>query len=64
MDNKTSNYITGFRKTHGTQSSLIIIIKNGEKIKIRKKTFSTKFMNLSKAFDSINDDLLLAKLRA
>ena len=27
MEDKTSNYVTGFRKSHGTQHSLVIMLE-------------------------------------
>ena len=62
MENKFSKYITGFRKNHNTQISLLRMIEfwkaklnNGSKVGVI-------IMDLSKAFDSLNYDLWLAKL--
>ena len=64
MENKFFKYVTGFRKNHNTQNSTLKMIKswkaklnNGSKIEVI-------IMDLSKAFDSLNRDLLLAKLEA
>ena len=59
MENKISNLITGFRKSHETQHSLIVILGNQNKSYI-----SVIFMDLSKIFDTINHNLLLPKLKA
>ena len=64
MENKFFKYVTGFRKNHNAQNSTLKMIKswkaklnNGSKIEVI-------IMDLSKAFDSLNRDLLLAKLEA
>ena len=64
MQNKFSKYLTGFRKNHNTQNSLLRMIeswkfslKNGSKVGVIT-------MDLSKAFDSLNHELLLIKLKA
>ena len=64
MENKFFKYVTGFRKNHNTQNSTLKMIKswkaklnNGSKIEVI-------IMDLSKAFDSLSRDLLLAKLEA
>ena len=49
MKNKFLPYLCGFRKNCNAQYSLLKMIKN---------------LNLSKAFDTINHSLLLAKLKA
>ena len=59
MENKFSKYLTGFRKNHNAQNSLLRMTKlnNGSKVGVI-------IMDFSKDFDSINHDLLLAKLEA
>ena len=50
----------GFRKCHGTQHSLLVMLKKWKKALDKGDNVCTIFMDLSKAFDSINHDLLLA----
>ena len=64
MCDNISKYITGFRKCHGTQHSFLVILEKWKKPLDKGENVCTIFMDLSKAFDSINHDLLLAKLRA
>ena len=52
MQNKFSVYLTGFQKNHSTQHALLNMIKVG-----------VIFMDLSKAFDSLNHELWIAKLK-
>ena len=62
---KLSVKLCGFRKNHNTQYSLIISMLERWKASLDKgKYVGAIFMDLSKAFDTINDDLLLAKLKA
>ena len=58
MYDKLSKYITTFRKCHGTQHSLIVMLE-----KHKGENVCTIFMDLQKALDSTNHDLLLAKLK-
>ena len=64
METKISNCVTGFRKSHDTQHSLIAMLEKLKKALDKEENMSAIFMDLSKAFDTINHDLLLAKLRA
>ena len=64
MENKLSKFITGFRKLHGTQHSMVTMLENWKKALDKKEYICVLFMDLSKAFDTINHDLLLAKLHA
>ena len=65
MENKISKCITGFRKSHDTQSSLIVMLEKWEKKALDKEeNTSAIFMDLSKAFGTINHGILLAKLKA
>ena len=60
IENELSKYVTGFRKSQGTQHSLMIML---EKWKNVLEYFCMLFLDLSNAFYTINNDLLLAKLR-
>ena len=63
MEYKLSKYITGFRKAHGTQHSLITMLEKWKSVLDKGDYICCLFMDLSKAFDTINYDLLLAKLK-
>ena len=58
VENKLLKYVTVFRKSYGTQDSLMIMLESW------KNVLCVLLMDLSKAFDAINRDLSLAKLRA
>ena len=64
MENKLSKYVTGFRKSHKTQHSVTIMLEKWKNALDKGKYVCVLFMDLSKAFDTINHDLLLAKLTA
>ena len=64
MEERFSNLLTGFRKNHNTQDSLIKMIESWKKALDNNKNIGIIFMDLSKAFDTLNHDLLLAKLNA
>ena len=64
MEDKISNYVTKFRKSYGTQHSLVIMLERWKQAIDKGEYISVMYMDLSKAFDTINHDLLLAKLRA
>ena len=64
MKNKFSPYLCGFRKKHNAQFSLLKMIENWKKQLDNGEKVGVIFMDLSKALDTINDRLLLAKLKA
>ena len=64
MESKISKCVTGFRKSHGTQHYLIVMLQKLKKALDKEENMSAIFMNLSKAFDTINHGLVLAKLKA
>ena len=64
MCNKLSKYITSFRNCHRIQNSLLVMLEKWNKTLDKGENVCTLFMNFSKAFDTINYDLLLAKLKA
>ena len=63
MENKLSKSVTGFRQLHGTQHSLTIILEKSKNVLDKGDYIFVPFMDVSKAFDTIYHDLLLAKLR-
>ena len=63
VTNLFSDYITGFRKSHGSQHCLVKMLENW-KSALNNESVCALFMDLSKTFDTINQDLLLAKLKA
>ena len=59
-----SNLVTGFRKNHNTQHSLLKMLESFKEALDKGNSVSAIFMDLSKAFDTLNHDLLIAKLEA
>ena len=64
MENKLSKYLTGFCKNHNTQNSLLRTIESWKAKLNNGSKVGVIIMDLTKAFDSFNHDLLLAKLEA
>ena len=54
----------GFRKKYSTQHALIAIIENARKIFNKGGIFGALLTDLSKAFDCMTHDLLIAKLHS
>ena len=64
MCDKFSKYLTGFRKNHNTQHALLNMIENW-KINLNKgNKIGAIFMDLSRAFDTLNHSLIIAKFEA
>ena len=56
--------MTGFRKPHEAQDLLVTMLEKWKKAVDKGEHVSALFMYLSKAFDTVNHDLLFAKLKA
>ena len=64
IENILSPYLCGHRIGYSTQHALICLIEKWKKILDEKGFCGAKLMDLSKAFDTINHELLIAKLHA
>ena len=64
MKDKLSNVLTGFQKGHSAQYSLLIMIEKWKRGSDENMKVGVIFMDLSKAFDTLNHRRLLAKLKA
>ena len=62
MEDKFAKWLVGFRKSHGTQHLLLTMLKKWKGGIDNASYVSSLFMNLSKAFDTINHDLMLASI--
>ena len=62
MENKFSKYLTGFCKNHNTLNSLFRMIESWKAKLNNGSKVGVIIMDLSKAFDNLNHDLLFAKL--
>ena len=54
MKDKLSNILTGFRKGHSAQHSLLIMIEKWKRALDENMKVGAIFMDLSKAFDTLN----------
>ena len=61
---KLSKYKPGIQKSHGTKHYLITMLEKWKSSLDKGGNNCVLFMNLSTSFDTINHDLLLAKLKA
>ena len=64
IDNYFSDYLCGFRKGHSSQHCLLVMFENMTKSIDSKGAACALLTDLSKAFDCLKYDLLIAKLHA
>ena len=64
VDNFLSPYLCGYRKGLNTQQALLSLIEKWKNILDKKGYGGAVLMDLSKAIDNLNHDLLMAKLNS
>ena len=64
MNRFLSKFISAYCKSYSTSNVLICLTENWKKSLDEKKIVGAVLMDLSKAFDSIPHDLLIAKMHA
>ena len=64
MENKLSKLLAGFRKNHSIQQCLINLFEKWKNTLDKRGFVYFMFMDLSRAFDIMNHNLLIAKLGA
>ena len=64
ISNYLSPYLCGYRKGFSSQQALVSLIENWKRVLDKKGFGGAVLMDLSKAFDTIKHDLLIAKLYA
>ena len=64
IENLLNQLLCGFRKAHSTQHPLFRLLQKWQNIFDSGKFISTLLMDLSKAYDCLRHDLLIAKLEA
>ena len=64
MDPILSKYQCGFRKGYSAQHCLLAMLEKWKNAVDKGKIFGALLTDLSKAFDSLSHDLLIAKLNA
>ena len=64
IDKFLSPYLCGFRKGYSTQDCLLVMVETWKKALDKKENAGAMLTDLSKACDSLNHELLIAKLNA
>ena len=64
FEKELSQLLCGYKKGYATQNAPLKLIENWKKVRDNKGFSAAILMDLSKAFDTINHDLLIAKLHA
>ena len=64
IDNKLPRHQIGYRKGYSSQHSLFVMFENWKKNLDKGGKCGALFVDLSKVFDCLQHDLLLAKLNA
>ena len=64
MQNKLSKHVTGFRKSHGTQHSLINMLEKWKYVLDKAEDICVLFMVVSKTFDTMNHDFFMGKIKS
>ena len=64
MNDKFSPFLCGFRKGYSTQNALLKLLENWRKHLDNNELIGTILLDLSKAFDTLAHDLIIAKLDA
>ena len=64
IQEQLSPYLFGFRKGHSTEQCLVIMLEKWKKALDKKSNAGAILTDLSKAFDSLSHELLIAKLSA
>ena len=62
MHDKFNKLLCGFRKQHSTQHALLNLLQNWQTNLDKNKVIGTILMDLSKAYDTLSHELLIAKL--
>ena len=62
IENHLSQYLCGYRKGYSTQYALLSLLEKWKQCRDKNGFSAAILMDLSKAFDTINHDLLIAKL--
>ena len=64
MSDKLSSQLSGFRSGYSTQQALLVMIDKWQRSLDKSDSVAAILMDLSKAFDCVNHELLIAKLNA
>ena len=64
FETKFSKYLCGFRKGHSTQHALFRLLTSWQESLDKDEIVGTVLMDLSKVYDCLPHDLLIAKLEA
>ena len=64
FDKKLSEHLCGYRKGYTTQYALLNLIESWKKFRDKKGYAAAVLMDLYKVFDTMNHELLVAKLHA